>query len=106
LKGKQPSLKLSCSKKAITVIENSWAKFCLYEMFYFVLFHFGFVLSNYFIFRWLQGTWAINFFLCSTLIFPGLAIIFISHFLQHHWEESQYSSLSCPPGNPRPGEEK
>lgn len=64
-------------------------------------------LSPYFIFRWLQGTCAINFFfLCITLNFPGLAIILLVISYNITKRKVNICSFSVHQENPRPEKEK
>lgn len=102
--GKWALCELSCYEKAITVIENSWSKLCLYEFFFFFILDLS--LSAYFIFRWLQGTCAINFFLCITLTFPGLAIILLVISYNITARKVNILPFSVHQENPRPEEEK
>lgn len=63
-------------------------------------------LSAYFIFRWLQGTCAIIFFLCITLTFPGFAIILLVISYNITARKVNILPFSVHQENPRPEEEK
>lgn len=59
-----------------------------------VVFHFGFVLGDYFIFRWIQGTWAINFFYAVLRVFQDLPAFLLV--IPNHITERKVSILLSP----------